>query len=247
MFDARKPWATQLLCQKSMAELKIALKGLDKYGFPTAGEVENCAYNQADRELRYVQLVAKAIYEILTLKRNLHKLDKEALQAAFDLLRYGPPKAEVYSYDRSHYIRENCEDGLYYDRSKYGKDTTPAKPVTNGKRHSVKFADPPPPIESITVDEMMGGTNGVLSDDECSTSTTLSSAEESELEKLEIAMKYIKDKGFNAGLLVDKMKGKAKNDAHFTHKAKVKLHALLELLEDFDCYDDLVTTIAQQS
>ena len=29
---------------------------------------------------------------------------------------------------RSHYIRENCEDGLYYDRSKYGKDTTPAKP-----------------------------------------------------------------------------------------------------------------------
>lgn len=51
--------------------------GLEKYGFPTAGEIENCAYNQANNAQVYTALVAKAIYDILQLKRNIHNIDKD--------------------------------------------------------------------------------------------------------------------------------------------------------------------------
>ena len=51
--------------------------GLEKYGFPTAGEIENCAYNQATNAEVYTALVAKAIYDILQLKRNIHNIDKD--------------------------------------------------------------------------------------------------------------------------------------------------------------------------
>ena len=51
--------------------------GLEKYGFPTAGEIENSAYNQATNADMYTALVAKAIYDILQLKRNIHNIDKD--------------------------------------------------------------------------------------------------------------------------------------------------------------------------
>lgn len=55
------------------------LKGLEKYGFPTAGEIENSVYQRADNADEYTALVAKAIYDILNIKRNLPNMDKEAV------------------------------------------------------------------------------------------------------------------------------------------------------------------------
>ena len=56
------------------------LHGLEQYVFPSAPEIENCAYVQATNANVYMELVAKAIYDILHLKKNIHNLDQDAVR-----------------------------------------------------------------------------------------------------------------------------------------------------------------------
>ena len=70
--------------------------------------------------------------------------------------------------------------------------------------------------------------------------STSSSSHDSELAQLDEAINYIKNKDFNADTLISKLKSKYSNEAKLSHKVKMKVHCLLELLEDFDCYDDLI-------
>ena len=70
--------------------------------------------------------------------------------------------------------------------------------------------------------------------------STSSSSHDSELAQLNEAINYIKNKDFNADKLITKLKTKYSNEAKLSHKVKMKVHCLLELLEDFDCYDELL-------
>lgn len=205
--------------------------GLEKYGFPTAGEIENCAYNQANNAQVYTALVAKAIYDILQLKRNIHNIDKDQLIKFFEELRYGKKDegpVELY-YDRTTY-EEN--DDLYFDRSKYG-------PGYKNKISKVKVTKRDSETSHVTFDidketkqeDDVGSTASV---------STSSSSHDSELAQLDEAINYIKNKDFNADTLISKLKSKYSNEAKLSHKVKMKVHCLLELLEDFDCYDDLI-------
>ena len=71
-------------------------------------------------------------------------------------------------------------------------------------------------------------------------STASSSSHGSELAQLEEAITQIKSKDFNAQALIEKLKSRYSTDAKLSHKVKVKVQCLLELLEDFDCYDELL-------
>lgn len=230
--DSRKPWCTQRLCQLSLTKLTLVLRGLEQYGFPTAGEIENCAYNQGYNADTYTKLVAKAIYDILQLKKNIHNIDKDQLIKFFDELRYGKKDEgpDGLYYDRSAYDED---DDLYFDRSKYG----PGQKKTVNK---VKVMEQVPDANHVTF-EMDKETKN--DDDEVgstASASTSSSSHDSELAQLNEAINYIKNKDFNADKLITKLKTKYSNEAKLSHKVKMKVHCLLELLEDFDCYDELL-------
>ena len=75
-------------------------------------------------------------------------------------------------------------------------------------------------------------------------STASSSSHESELNQLDEAINQIKNTNFNAEALISKLKKRYSDDAKLSHKVKMKIHCLLELLEDFDCYDELLKNTA---
>ena len=59
-------------------------------------------------------------------------------------------------------------------------------------------------------------------------------------ELLEEAINHIKDSDFNVKSLLQKIKEGSSSKSKMNSKTKIKLLCLLELLEDFECFDELV-------
>ena len=74
--------------------------------------------------------------------------------------------------------------------------------------------------------------------DEVSSTTSTSSADREEIGQLDRIIGYVKSNKFNSDALLEKLKAKYPNDAKLSHKMKIKLHCLLELLDGFECFDE---------